>query len=325
MPYQEYYYQDPTSYQQSRLNSSIRQWRQGPLETFWSAVSESHSEYTALGWLERQARESYAPNTTPILKEEWNQEHYLWRDDIPWKDDLTIGVAEIRRDRSDYLAEQAIKRANVDFWSLPNLSGSILGAMGSPENLVVWGGMVGRSAALTKLAQTTRIPLTSRFLKPVVQGMADAAIADTLYQTVKATVQLNRGENIDATHAAFELGLATLTGGIIGTFPMAYQIAKKVPSAFRPALIKKAMDDIAQSRPVSRFKNLGKRTTEEEMNPDEIKNAINERINSYKDETNEMLLKDASKEGIKDYAIHTLTQAKKLVKVIANCLRRSKS
>jgi len=323
MPYQQYYYQDPSTYQKSRLDSAIRHWRVGPMETFKTAASESFNEWTALGWIVRQAKESNAASNQLILKDEWNEQHFLWREDVEWQPNFTEGIAEVRRDRSDYLADLSIRRANVDFWSLPNLSGTILGALPSPENLVAWGGMIGRAGILAKLATTGRVPLTSRFLKPVFQGMADAAIADTLFQTVKATVQINQGKNIDAVHAAFEIGIATMTGGFIGTFPMAYQIAKKIPSAFKPALIKQAVKDIADSKPVSIFKNRAKRSTEEEMSPDEIKAELDKRTKAYADEADE-LYRDPSREAGKDYVKHSFEQGKKIVKIIANCLRRSK-
>ena len=198
MPYQTYYYQEPGIYQKSRLNSAIRHWQPGNWDAFTSAAKESFNEYTALGWLSKEAQEWDVfgqHNNNLIAKEDWNKEHYLWRDDVQWDEEMTIGIAKVRRERSDRLKELSIYRSNVDFWSLPNLSGTIMGAMISPENLVAWGGMIGRSGQLAKLATTTRVPLTSRFVKPVFQGMADAAIADTLYQTVKATVQLNRGDS----------------------------------------------------------------------------------------------------------------------------------
>jgi len=164
------------------------------------------------------------------------------------------------------------------------------------------------------------VPLTSRYIKPVFQGMGDAAIADTLFQTVKATVQLHRGENIDLAHAVFEIGIAGMTGGVIGTFPMAYQIAKKIPSAFRPVLVKKALDQISKSKPVSLFKNKANRSVEEEASPDQIKEELKRRTKEYKDDSEE-LFGDASKGVLKDYWGHIGTQTKTLVKKITNCLR----
>jgi len=323
MPYQTYYYQDPGTYQKSRLNSAISRWKPGDWGIFTSGIEESFTQYTALGWLAKEAQEWNVfgeKDDTLISKELWNQDHFLWRDDIKWDKDMTIGVARVRRERSDNLKDLALFRNNVDFWSLPNLSGTILGAMISPENLVAWGGMIGRAGALTKLARSAKVPLTTRYFKPVLQGMGDAAIADTLFQTVKATVQLHRGENIDLSHAAFEIGIAGMTGGVIGTFPMAYQVAKKIPSAFRPVLIKKALHDISKSRPVSIFKNRGKRSVEEEASPDQIKEELKQRTKEYSDDAEE-LFKDPSKGVLKDYWGHIGTQAKTLVKKITSCLR----
>ena len=167
MPYQSYYYQNPEVYQKSRLNSAIAKWRPSGWDTFFSGAEESFTQYTALGWLAKEAQEWDVfgeRDDTKIRKDEWNKEHYLWRSDIQWDDDMTIGVAKMRRERSDRLSELTMYRNNVDFWSLPNLSGVLGGAILSPENLVAWGGMIGRAGTLATLARTTRVPITSRFV-----------------------------------------------------------------------------------------------------------------------------------------------------------------
>ena len=105
---QEYYYQDASVYQKGRLTAAMHQWEGGALDAFTSAAEETHSQYTILGWLIDEARESFLDDDTPILKEDWNKNHYLYREDVPWKDDLTVGVAEVRRDRSDRLFKRGI-------------------------------------------------------------------------------------------------------------------------------------------------------------------------------------------------------------------------
>lgn len=323
MPYQTYHYQHEGQFQKSRLNSAIRKWKPGDWDTLTSGAQESFTQYTALGWMAKEAQEWDVFGThddTLIKKEEWNDQHHLWRQDIKWDDDMTVGIARVRRERSDYMADLRMDRNNVDFWSLPNIAGTIMGAMVSPENLVAWGGMIGRAGVLAKLAQSTKVPITSRYIKPVFRGMADAAIADTLFQTVKAAVQINRGENIDAVHAGFEIGIAGLTGGFIGTFPMAFQVARKIPTAFRPVLIKQALKDISKMRPVNIFKRGAKRSKEEEMTPDQIKEEIKTRTNEFKDDSTD-LFGDASKGVLRDYWDHVGVQGKTLVKKVANCLK----
>lgn len=138
---------------------------------------------------------------------------------------------------------------------MPNLSGVLLGAMGSPENLVGWGGLLGRSAKLAEMG--VKAGVLAKYVKPVAMGMADNFVADSLYQTTKAMVQLNRGEKPDWGHAALELGIATATGGIIGTTPMAAQIASKVPMAFRPTLVKKQLKIWLLANPLITLKEKG--------------------------------------------------------------------
>ena len=318
MIFQEYYYQDTSNYATSRLNQAMSRWHGGALDAFTSGAEETHSQYTVLGWLIDEAKESELDDTTPILQDEWNKNHYLWRADIPWKDDLTIGVAEVRKDRSDRLNALAFRRANVDFWSLPNLSGLLLGSMGSPENLIAWGGMIGRAGTVAALA--TKAPITTRYFKPIVRGMADAAIADSLFQSVKAAVQLNRGEDPDLVHASFELGIATLAGGFLGTMPMAAQVAYKIPRAFRPAIIKKTWKDL-KGGPANFFKSRARRNLEEELDPKATVDELNQRMQDF-DDADASLSADASTQAGKDYVVHTKGQLRNLIHKAANCVRK---
>ena len=318
MIFQHYFYKDPSQYQESRLKSAMSRWHGGAWETFKSGFQEASEQYTALGWLAEEAKESFVDDQTPISKEEWTPEHYLWRDDVEWSQGLNVGIAEVRAKRSDRLNELQFRRANVDFWSLPNLSGVLLGAMGSPEYVVGWGGLIGRSA---KLAQSgVKAGILAKYVKPIGMGMTDNFVADSLYQTTKAMVQLNRGEDPDWGHAALELGMATATGGIIGTFPMAAQVASKVPMAFRPTLVKKAMKDLAAGKPFNFFKRKGMRDTAEEANPEEVIAEIDKRTKEMLDE-DARLRQDHSKAAGKDYVKYTTAQARKFIHWTANCLR----
>ena len=318
MLYQHYYYKEPSTYHKSRLNSAMSRWHGGAWETFKSGYQEASEQYTALGWLAEEAKESFVDDQTPIAKEAWTSDHHLWRDDVEWSQGLNVGIAEVRARRSDRLKELQFRRANVDFWSLPNLSGVLLGAMGAPENLVGWGGLLGRSAKLAEMG--VKAGVLAKYVKPVAMGMADNFVADSLYQTTKAMVQLNRGEKPDWGHAALELGIATATGGIIGTTPMAAQIASKVPMAFRPTLVKKAVKDLAAGKPFNYFKRKGMRDTAEEANPEDVIADIDKRTQEMLDE-DARLRQDHSKAAGKDYVVYTKGQLKKAIHWAANCLR----
>ena len=320
MIYQNYSHEAPTAYAQSRLNSAASRWHSGSLDAFTSAIDETHSQYTILGWMIDEAKESLLDSQTPILETDWNKEHYLWRDDVRWEPELTVEIAEVRRNRSDRIKALQFRRANVDFWSLPNLSGVLLGALGSPESLVPFGGMIARSGQLAKAG--SKLSTIGRYLKPIPMGMTDAFVADTLFQTVKAAVQINRDEDPDLLHAGLEILLATATGGILGTIPMALQIGSKVPNVFKPALMKKSLQNLANGEPVQAFKGNPKRHVEEELDPNATIEELNKRMDGFKD-TDAELSKDFSIEAGKDYVKHTVGGFRKLINKVANCVRNS--
>jgi hypothetical protein len=267
-----------------------------------------------------EAQESFLDTKTPILKDEWNQEHYLWREDVRWEPNLTVEIAEVRRNRSDRMSALAFRRANVDFWSLPNLSGVLLGAMGSPESLIPFGGMIGRAGQLLKAG--SKLATVGRYLKPIPMGMTDAFVADSLFQTVKAGVQINRGEDPDLMHAGLEVLLATATGGILGTIPMALQIGSKIPTVFKPALMKKSLKNLADGEAVQAFKGNPRRHVEEELDPEATIAELNKRMDGFKDADAE-LSKDFSIEAGKEYVQHTVGGFRKLINKVANCVRSS--
>jgi len=320
MIYQNYSHESPNVYAQSRLNSAATRWHSGSLDAFTSGVEEAQSQYTILGWMVDEAQESFLDSKTPILEANWNKEHYLWRDDVRWEPELTVEIAEVRRNRSDRIKALQFRRANVDFWSLPNLSGVLLGAMGSPESLIPFGGMIGRAGQLAKAG--SKLATIGRYLKPIPMGMTDAFVADTLFQTVKAAVQINRNEDPDLLHAGLEVLLATATGGILGTIPMALQIASKVPNVFKPALMKKSLHDLSQGGPVKAFKGNPRRHIEEELDPEATIAELNKRMDGFKD-TDAELSKDFSIEAGKDYIKHTAGGFRKIINKVANCVRNS--
>ena len=321
MIFQNFRHRELSYFEESRLNAALYKWKGGALDAFTSGFEEAHSQFTALGWIAQEVAEIEADDKTPIIKQDWNKEHPYWREDIPWTDDLTVGIAQVRNNRQKRLDELAWRRNNVDFWSLPNISGTLLGAMASPESLIPYTGMIGRAGQLVNSG--VKAGVMRKYFKPIVLGMTDAAIADSLFQTVKATVQVNRGENPDLVHAMFEVGLATMTGGLIGTFPMAAQVASKVPKMMRPAILKKTMQDLSQGKPASFFKSPFRRNEGEELNPDQVAKDINERMNNIKDDA-ESLRTDASIEAGKDAIKKPVGWGRKAINKAANCIRLRK-
>ena len=67
MLYQHYYYKEPSTYHKSRLNSAMSRWHGGAWETFKSGYQEASEQYTALGWLAEEAKESFVDDLLVCL------------------------------------------------------------------------------------------------------------------------------------------------------------------------------------------------------------------------------------------------------------------
>lgn len=253
MPY--FYEDDYATYGGQRIESALRRWRPGALRTFESAAEESFTQYNTLGWLASGLAEWNAPDDTPIEKDDWNHNHPLYRDDSPYTEGLTEGVALARASKSDRNTTLSFVRQNVDFWSLPNLSGMLLGGLPDPVNLAGMGGFVGRMGTVSKIAR--KMPVV-RHTSPILQGASDTALAESLFQFTRSAVTASQGGDLDQFSVFGEIALASAFGGVLSTLPMAWQIAKKAPEALHYTWLAEARNQVGrQGDPVTVFGREG--------------------------------------------------------------------
>ena len=253
MPY--YYEEDYAVYGEQRINAALRRWRPGAFRTFESGVEESFTQYNTLGWLSSGLAEWTAPDDTPIEKEDWNSSHSLYREDVNYTEGLTEGVALARATESDRHTALSFTRQNVDFWSLPNLSGVLLGGLPDPVNLAGMGGFVGRMGTVAKIAQ--KMPVV-KYTAPVLQGSTDTMLAESLFQFTRSAVTASQGGDLDQFAVFGEIALAGAFGGILSTLPMAWQIAKKAPNALHYTWLADARNQVGrQDGPVTVFGREG--------------------------------------------------------------------
>jgi len=253
MPY--YYEDDYAIYGGERIESALKRWRPGAFRTFTSAAEESFSQYNTLGYLSSGLAEWTAEDNTPIEEENWNSSHPSHREDIGYTDGLTEGEALARATQSDRNNNMAFVRQNVDFWSLPNLSGTFLGGMPDPVNLAGLGGFVGRMGKVSKIAK--KMPVV-KYAAPVLQGTADTVLAESLFQFTRSAVTASQGGDLDQFSMLSEIGLSAVFGGVFSTLPMAWQIAKKAPDAMHFTWLAEARNEIGrQGGPVTIFGREG--------------------------------------------------------------------
>lgn len=222
-----YFFEDEYAlYGSDRVQSALQRWRPDAWTTFTSAADETFSQYNTIGWMTSVLPEWVAEDDTPIQRNEWNDNHPLYREGLNYTENLTEGVALARATESDRESRLQFTRQNVDFWSLPNLAGTFLGGLPDPVNLVGVGGFLGRMGTVAKVAR--KMPVV-KYTAPVLQGSADTALAESLFQFTRASVAASKGEDLDQFAVLTEIGLATAFGGMFSALPMAWQIARKAP------------------------------------------------------------------------------------------------
>ena len=252
MPY--YYEQDYAVYGNQRIESALRRWRPGAFTTFTSGGEESFTQYNTLGYLTSKVAEWSAPDERPIEKSNWNDSHPSFRDDVPYTEGMTEGVALVRATQSDSAAELGFIRNNVDFWSLPNLSGIMLGGLPDPINLAGMGGFIGRMCTVAKVAQ--KIPVV-RYTAPVLQGATDTMMVESLFQFTRAAAVESQGGDLDQFAVMGEIALAGVFGGMFSMMPMAWQIAKKAPQVMHYTWLADAKNALSRQTSVNTFGNSG--------------------------------------------------------------------
>ena len=241
MPY--YYEDDYATHGNERIQSALYRWRPGSFTTFESGAEESFAQYNTLGYLGNKLAEWTAPDERPIARDDWNESHPSYRDDVSYTDDMTEGVALIRATQSDRATELNFKRRNVDFWSLPNLSGVMLGGLPDPVNLVGMGGFLGRMGVVAKVAK--KMPVI-RHTAPILQGASDTAVAESLFQFTRAAAISSQGGDLDQFSVLGEIALSAAFGGMFSMMPMAWQVARKAPQAMHYTWLADARNKIGR-------------------------------------------------------------------------------
>jgi len=253
MPY--FYEQEDEIYGNRRIEDALYRWRPGAVGTFKSGIEESLNQYNTLGYLTSKLAEWVAPDENPINEEDWNESHPSYREGIAYTENMTEGVALVRATQSDKLSELNFTRRNVDFWSLPNLSGIMLGGLPDPVNLAGMGGFVGRMGTVAKLAQ--KMPVI-RYTAPVLQGATDTMMAESLFQFTRAAAVESQGGNLDQFSVFGEIALAGAFGGMFSMMPMAWQVAKKAPEVMHYTWLADAKNAMSRGEPVATFGTEGR-------------------------------------------------------------------
>lgn len=187
-----------------------------PKAGFWEQVGAGFGEgldFTSIALLSDvglKARRSMNPLDS-IQRDDWNESHPYWQEDIEWEPDLTLEVARNiyfeRNESANY--EKLVERGGGGGMFARGL-GLFGGAMLDPINLVAApASLYVKSGLLGKMA-----------LAGAANFVAEGALQGVAYST-----QRERGEELGVADAAFNLGFAAVLGA---AFPVGGNIAGRL-------------------------------------------------------------------------------------------------
>ena len=165
-------------------------------------------------------------------------------------------------------------------------------------------GSSGRDQSIALLKTADDILPNAPPVKPVataVRWASDAGMAESLFQVVKQTSREAQGNKADYVSASVDVAIATLTGGVLSTFPIANSIRKNISEQQHLQNLSIKMTELRDG--VSgRYFGKGD-SAEPELNSEQVRQNLEENINNLRNDNRKNL--DASMENIKGVALHT--------------------
>ena len=180
-----------------------------------------------------------------INKEDWNFDHPDYREGVKWFDGMTQLQARIESERYDREELHAGYMKNTDPWAMHNIGAMFASALSDPLTFTPFVGVFSKAGAMTsrianrmarveKLStsinpgKTSLLGVLARPFKPVGYWAAEAGLAESTYQIIKGVATESSGKDFDYMGALMDISIVTLTGGALGTFPMAKNFRKNL-------------------------------------------------------------------------------------------------
>ena len=320
MAYQELYIDQSPEIQQERFGTALREFKPSKIDTFFGYADQAYMYSPAAFAVEYL---SSFQDETPIAEEDWNDNHPLYNNGaLTWNEELTEGQAIVDKRVSERQQELGGFLRNTDPWSPVALAGTLGMNIGSWENWVPIASWMGHFNKIKNIAPAVNFIGTIDGLVPVVKGtakvplsatkqygarVADATISESIFQMSKAAFNNGRGKETDPLQSAIEVALATVSGGVLGSFTFAHKI-KEIPLDKHFENMSIRMNEMRDGIHAKYF-DKGK-YTEPELNRDQVLADLQKRSDNLDGDIR--IEQDASKERIKTYGKSLIDDTKAL-------------
>jgi len=318
MPYQELYIDQSYEIYQERLDKAISQHLPSDMDTFLGYADQAYMYSPAAFGVEYFAQ---FQDETPITEDEWNDSHELYDDgSLEWHEDLTRGQALVEKRVNEREQELGVFLKNTDPWSPIALAGTLGMNLGSWENWIPIASWMGHFNKVKNIAPVVDFIGTIDGLVPVVKGTAkvplsatkqfglrvvDATISESIFQMSKNMFNSGRGKETDYIQSSIEVALATVTGGVLGSFAFAHKI-KNIPLEEHFKNMSYRLNEMRDGIH-ARYFDKG-RYTKPELNRDEVLEELRRRSDGLDEDLR--MESDASKDRVKSYGQSLLDDTK---------------
>lgn len=183
--------------------------------------------------------------------------------------------------------------------------------------------------AVTRIAQVSRLskilnPISAtagtifKPMKPVGTYAAEGMLAESSYQIIRNMAEARDEDDVDYIGGMFDVMIAGLFGGVLGTLPMANAFRKNFKKEHLHMAMAKSLDDLKQNGEVGMSPNGEKRKTSTESRDDF--NAEMDNLHTSQDHTN-----DPDLHPVQDWANSVNQDVKEVVLTALKAWKRCSS
>ena len=184
-------------------------------------------------------------------------------------------------------------------------------------------------SAVTRIAQVSRLskilnPIAAtagsifKPMKPIGTYAAEGVLAESSYQIIKNMAEAREEDDIDHIGGIFDVMIAGIFGGILGTLPMANAFRRNFKKEHLHMAMAKSLDDLKQNGEVGMSPNGEKRKTSTESRDDF--NAEMDNLHTSQDHTN-----DPDLHPVQDWANSVNQDVKEVVLTALKAWKRCSS